>query len=237
MTTGRINQNATRSFFRRGETQQLRFAAAAAAAASIELDQRARPPADHPLSVALTRQIRSRGLCQRIGPPRLGPLAGSGPRRTAEPEKDKEDASFPFPASAQCHVLNATRSRRARPYRDQSSVTRWDVDGRNTRTPHAPTVAEGRELAPQPVFTERTVPSPDRGTPRPPPESAQPSVAARPGAVVPRFRSRTRKREAFEHLSKKPAQTSHAERSLDCHRRCTPATHAVRGRGRLCGGL
>lgn len=37
MTTGRINQNATRSFFRRGETQQLRFAAAAGRRQALSL--------------------------------------------------------------------------------------------------------------------------------------------------------------------------------------------------------
>ena len=104
--------------------------------------------------------IRSRRLLSPTAFP--GQL---GPQRTAETAFPSARGLGSAPSSAPFHVPSNARSRRARPCRDQSSVTRSDAHVRNTRTPHADCPSGKRKWEfSRPVVTERTVPSPDRGT-------------------------------------------------------------------------
>ena len=73
-----------------------------------------------------------------------------------------------------------------------------------------------KELSP-PVLTERTVPSPDRGT-RATGESGPSALTLGRASGMPRSKT-------LYHNALEPAQTSHAERSLDCH--CGAFTHCL----------
>ena len=124
------------------------------------------------------------------------------PRRKAPPPKQSSSslgarqrqaslrptASVPRHHPPRFHVPSHTRSRRASPLRDQSSVTRSDANVQNTRTLHADCRSGRRKWKlSQPVVTERTVPSPDRGT-----------RATLQSKVALRSHSWTRKRDASQ---------------------------------------
>ena len=137
MTTGRINQNAT-CFCLLSQEHQRRGGGGSRSWAE-------KPHAPLLLLLLLARgrtNAQIQGFSRHRTNPQHQPIAAKrelrGRGRTAEErrERRKEETSpiLSLPL-LEYHVLNDTRSTRAHPYRDQSSLTRWDANGRNTQTP------------------------------------------------------------------------------------------------------